>query len=108
MLLCYVAVLKLWKNMLHSGTVLNRPNRPDRLKAVSIWSLAKFSDPDRNAGDPCDRDRPIVRIVPNFFGAFQYDRLDRLNTFWDDRGDWDDYMETKLCKTIESVTSFVS
>ena len=59
MLLCYVAILKPWKNMLHSGTVLNRP---DRLKAVSIWSLAKFSfrldRPDRNTGDPGDRDRP--------------------------------------------------
>ena len=50
MLLCYVAILKPWKNMLHSGTVLNRP---DRLKVVSIWSLAKIPDrpdrPDRNA-----------------------------------------------------------
>ena len=58
MLLCYIAILKPWKNTLHSGTVLN----PDRLKAVSIWSLAKISDrldrPDGNAGDPGDRDRP--------------------------------------------------
>ena len=38
------------------------PCSSDRLKAVSIWSLAKFSDrpdrPDRTAGDPGDRDRP--------------------------------------------------
>ena len=65
MLLCYVAILKLWKNMLHSGTVLNRS---DRLKAVSIWSLAKFSDrpdrPDRNAGDPGDRDRTDHPVRP--------------------------------------------
>ena len=38
----------------------------------------------------------IVWIVPNFFGAFPYDYSDRLNTFCNDQGDWDDYMETRL------------
>lgn len=59
-----------------------------------IW---KQLETDGTAGDQDNHNRPGH---PWFFRAFPHDHLDHLNTFWEDLGDPNDYMETTVDGTI--------